>query len=58
MKIIGGQLALSMPLGIVIGVIGIALCVANYPIYKKILKARKDKYSAQIIELSSSLLNK
>ena len=45
-----------MPLGIAIGVIGLALAAVNYPIYKGILNARKKKYSAQIIELSSKLM--
>ena len=53
MKVIGD----SMALGIGVGVLGIALVSATYPIYKKILKGRKEKYSAQIIELSDSLLN-
>ena len=45
-----------MPLGIAIGVIGLALAAVNYPIYKGILNARKKKYSAQIIDLSSKLM--
>ena len=54
MKVIGD----SMALGIGVGVLGIALVSATYPIYKKILKGRKEKYSAQIMELSDGLLNK
>lgn len=54
MKIIGS----SMALGIVIGVVGLALMGVNYPIYKAILKKRINKYSQQVIELSDSLLNK
>ena len=45
-----------MPLGIAIGVIGLALAAVNYPIYKGILNARKKKYSAQILELSNKLM--
>ncbi|MBQ9729096.1 MAG: dihydropteridine reductase [Clostridia bacterium] len=54
MKLIGS----SMGLGVVIGVVGIALISTTYPIYKAILKSRKNKYSKQIFELSDSLLNK
>ena len=54
MKVIGD----SMALGIGVGVLGIALVSATYPFYKKILKGRKEKYSAQIMELSDGLLNK
>ena len=57
MKVIGTSLSFSMPLGIVIGLLGILLVCINYPIYKSILKARKNKYSNQVIELSDSLLN-
>lgn len=35
-----------------------ALVSATYPIYKKILKGRKEKYSAQIMELADRAWNK
>lgn len=53
MKIIGDM----MPLGIVIGCVGIVMVCANYFIYTKILSARKKKYAAQVISLSDELLN-
>lgn len=49
MKVIGESL--NIVFGIVIGVLGIALCIANYFIYKAILKKRKDKYSSAILAL-------
>ena len=54
MKVIGN----NMPLGITIGIVGIALTLTTYPIFKAILKRRKNKYATQIFELSDSLLNK
>ena len=54
-KILG--ISFAMPLGIVTGVIGMAMALANYPIYKRILDKRKDKYGATIIELSEKLMN-
>lgn len=42
--------------GIVIGIIGLLIAVFNYPIYKHILKGRKNKYSSQIIELSEKII--
>lgn len=54
MKVIGN----SMAVGIGVGIVGIALALTTYPIFKRILKARKDKYAKQIFELSDSLLNK
>ncbi len=53
MKIIGDL----MPLGIGIGLAGIAMVSANYFLYNKLLKRRKEKYAAQIVALSDSLLN-
>ena len=53
MKVIGN----SMALGICIGVVGLGLVIATYPIYKAILKKRKQKYGKQIVELSNELLN-
>ena len=58
MKVIGASLSFAMPLGIGVGILGILLASINYPIYKAILKSRKNKYSNQIFELSDSLLNK
>ena len=47
----------GLPAGIVIGVIGLLMAVANYPIYKKILANRQKKYADKIIALSDELLN-
>ena len=54
MKVIGN----SMALGIGIGLVGIALTLTTYPIFKAILERRKKKYAKQIFELSNCLLNK
>lgn len=51
MKIIGD----AFVLGIIIGVIGIFGICVNYPIYKKILKSYKDKYSYDIIKLANEI---
>lgn len=49
--------AFAMPLGIVVGLLGIGMVSANYFIYKAILKFRKKKYATRIIELSDKILN-
>lgn len=54
MEIIGD----AMIAGVIIGLIGIAMVVINYPWYHKILNKRKAKYSSLIIEKSNELLNK
>jgi hypothetical protein len=58
MKVIGSTLSFAMPLGIVVGGIGIALVSVNYPLYKRILQSRKNKCAKQILELSDSALSK
>lgn len=42
-------------IGIVVGVIGIALIMAAYPIFKKITKKQRKKIALQIIELSKKI---
>lgn len=50
-------LADLMWLGIVVGVVEIALCLLTYPIYKRILNSRKNKYREQILSISNELAN-
>jgi len=54
MEVIGNL----MPLGIIIGLLGILMVSTTYPIYHKILNRRKAIYSEEIIEKSNELLNK
>lgn len=42
--------------GIAIGVVGMAMIIANYPIYKYILSSRRKKYADQIIKLSDKII--
>ena len=43
--------------GVIIGILGIFMVSINYPIYKKMLNRRKNKYAKQILELSENILN-
>ena len=45
-------LASAMVPGIVIGVVGMGMALSTYPVYKKILNARKKKYAPEILALS------
>lgn len=47
----------AMVLGIAIGVVGMLLALINYPIYKKMLTSRKNKYAAQILKLSEEIMS-
>ena len=52
-----GLVGSTVAAGVVIGVVGLAMSLANYPIYKKLMKSRREKYSSKIIELSDSIIN-
>ena len=56
---IGATIGLSdaMVPGIVIGVIGLVMAIANYPIYRKFLASRKKKYASEIMNLSDKLMS-
>ena len=56
---IGAILGIANPMipGIVIGVVGLAMALINYPIYKSIMNARRKKYGEQIIALSEKIMN-
>ena len=57
---IGAIIGLANPLvpGILIGIVGMAMAIANYPMYKGILNSRKKKYGAEILSLSDKIMNK
>lgn len=60
MEVIGASLmspAALMTVGVIVGCVGIALCIANYFIYKAMLNSRKKKYGARIVSLGNELLN-
>lgn len=55
MKVI---LADLMVVGIIVGLVGIAMVSSNYWLYQKLLLKGKKKYAEQIKNLSNELLNK
>ena len=57
MRVIG-EGEIMFVLGIIIGLIGIVGVSVNYPIYKKILNSRKEKYAFDIIELAKEITDK
>ena len=52
------SLASTMVPGIAIGVAGMGMALSTYPIYKKILAGRKQKYASEILALSEKLMNR
>lgn len=55
MGVIGQGLPIAVPLGIVIGVIGIAMASVNYPIYKRLLEKGKQRYAFEVMELAREI---
>ena len=55
---VGNTIGVASPMtpGIVIGIVGLVMAIANYPIYKGILSARRRKYARQIIALSDRIM--
>lgn len=56
---IGDMLGMThtMVPGILIGIVGMAMALTTYPIYKRILSARKKKFAGKIMELSDRVMN-
>ena len=48
-------LASAMIPGIAIGVLGMGMALSTYPIYKRMLNARKKKYAPEILKLSEKI---
>ena len=49
-------LANAMVPGIILGVLGLAMALSTYPIYKRVLSARKKKYGPEILKLSEKIM--
>ena len=56
---IGAMVGILNPLvpGIAVGIIGLALVLLNYPMYKAILGNRKKRYGDEILSLSEKIMN-
>lgn len=57
---IGARLGVesSMTPGITIGLIGLIMVIATYPLYKMVLSSRKKKYAGRILSLSEKIMNR
>ena len=42
--------------GILIGVVGLAMALVNYPLYKTMMRSRKKKYAPKILALSEQIM--
>lgn len=57
---ISASLGIAEPLlpGLILGLLGLGMAIATYPIYKRILSSRRDRYAANILALSRRILQK
>ena len=46
---------MAMPLGIVVGVVGIGMVSVNYPVHKRLLEQGRKKYAFEIMELAKDI---
>lgn len=55
---IGASIGISEPLlpGVIVGVVGMAMAILNYPIYKAVLSKRRKQYAAEIVALSDKIM--
>ena len=55
LKISAVSVIISLPLGILLGVLGIVGVGLNYPVYKKLLRSGKEKYAFEIMQLAREI---
>lgn len=58
MKFIGGDSGATFIFGIIIGIIGFIAMGVNYPVYRKLLEAGKQKYAFEIMQLAKEITDK
>lgn len=51
------SLADPMPIGIAVGLVGLAIVSANYPLHRSLLEGRRAKYAKEVIALSEKIVN-
>lgn len=55
-EIFGSHKDIAMPIGIVIGVVGIALVSLAYPVYNRTLRKEREKAAPEILRLADELM--
>lgn len=55
---IGSTIGIAAPMatGVIVGVIGLAMAMLNYPIFKRILSSRRKKYADRIFAVSDLVI--
>lgn len=55
MGVIGGGSAAVVGLGVVVGVAGLGMAGANYPLYRRMLESGRRRYAEDIVRLASEI---
>ena len=55
-EVIGLAPKMAMPVGILIGAVGIVLVCVAYPLYNRIVKKEREKIAPEIIRLTDELM--
>lgn len=55
MKVLGDGGTLFTVLGVALGVLGLAGACVDYPLYKKLLNSRKERYAGDIVRLAAEI---
>ena len=48
----------AMPIGIALGCVGMLMASVNYPMHKRILARRRERYGARILSLSDEIMRR
>ena len=52
-----GAVEIDIAIGIVLGLVGLAVVIVNYPLGRHLLERRKKRYAKEVLDLTDSLLN-
>ena len=55
MGVLGDGGTVCMAVGVVAGVLGIAGACTDYPLYKRLLQSRRDKYAGDIVRMAAEI---
>lgn len=55
-QILGEYQSLAMPVGIIIGAVGIVLVSLAYPLYNRVVKKEREKIAPEILRLTDELM--
>lgn len=55
MGVIGGGDAVTVGIGVVVGIVGLAMAGTNYPLYRRLIERGRRRYAEDIVRLASEI---